>query len=117
MMMILLFSVMSSAPQLLNSVIEEKMSRISEVLIGSITPFELMMGKLLGSVAVSLLLAAIYVGGGIVVARHYGYADAIRPTDLALAVALPARWRSFMFGSHLHHHRRGLHRSSRTRRA
>src|SRR5207302_1048787 len=38
MMMIVLFSVMSGAPQLLNSVIEEKMSRISEVLIGSVTP-------------------------------------------------------------------------------
>src|SRR6185437_11479359 len=42
MMMILLFAVLSSAPQLLNSVIEEKMSRISEVLVGSVTPFELM---------------------------------------------------------------------------
>jgi ABC-type Na+ efflux pump permease subunit len=39
--------IMTSAPQLLNSVIEEKMSRISEVLLGSVTPFELMMGKLL----------------------------------------------------------------------
>ena len=40
--------VMSTTPQLLNSVIEEKMSKISEVLLGSLTPFELMMGKLLG---------------------------------------------------------------------
>ena len=62
--MILLFSVMSAAPQLLNSVIEEKMSRIGEVLIGSVTPFELMMGKLIGCVGVSLLLAAVYVAGG-----------------------------------------------------
>src|SRR6185295_16238911 len=68
MMMILLFSMMSGAPQLLNSVIEEKMSRISEVLIGSITPFELMMGKLLGGMAVS---------------RHYGYGDSIHLTDMA----------------------------------
>ena len=83
MMMILLFSVMSSAPQLLNSVIEEKMSRISEVLIGSITPYELMMGKLLGSAAVSVLLAMIYVSGGVFMANRYGYGDAIRPTDLA----------------------------------
>ena len=83
MMMILLFSVMSGAPQLLNSVIEEKMSRISEVLIGSITPFELMMGKLLGTAAVSFLLAIMYVGVGIVVAKHYGYADAIHTRDLA----------------------------------
>ena len=98
MMMILLFSVMSGAPQLLNSVIEEKMSRISEVLIGSITPFELMMGKLAGCVAVSLLLAAIYVGGGIAVANRFGYGDVIRMTDLAwlLLFLLMA---SFMFGS------------------
>ena len=57
MLMLMYITVMSSAPQLLNSVIEEKMSRISEVLIGSVTPFELMMGKLLGSAAVSVLLA------------------------------------------------------------
>lgn len=83
MMMILLFSVMASAPQLLNSVIEEKMSRISEVLIGSITPYELMMGKLLGSAAISVLLAVVYMTGGVFMARHYGYGDAIKLTDLA----------------------------------
>ena len=33
------------------------MSRISEVLIGSVTPFELMMGKLLGGAAASMLLS------------------------------------------------------------
>ena len=58
MMMLMYMTVMSSAPQLLNSVIEEKMSRISEVLIGSITPFQLMMGKLIGSAAVSMLLTS-----------------------------------------------------------
>ena len=98
MMMILLFSVMSGAPQLLNSVIEEKMSRISEVLIGSITPFELMMGKLLGCVGLSVVLAAIYVAGGIITAQYYGYGDAIHATDVAwlLLFLLMA---SFMFGS------------------
>jgi ABC-type Na+ efflux pump permease subunit len=98
MMMILLFSVMSGSPQLLNSVIEEKMSRISEVLIGSVTPFELMMGKLLGAAAVSFLLALMYVVAGVFVARHYGYGDAIHARDLAwfavfLAIAV------VMFGS------------------
>lgn len=98
MMMILLFSVISSAPQLLNSVIEEKMSRISEVLIGSVTPYQLMMGKLLASGAVSLLLAAVYTTGGVMMARYYGYGDAIRPSDLAwlfLFLALAV----FIFGS------------------
>lgn len=98
MMMILLFSVMASAPQLLNSVIEEKMSRISEVLIGSITPYELMMGKLLGSAAVSVLLAVIYMTGGVFMARHYGYGDAIRPSDLAWLVVFLSM-AVFMFGA------------------
>ena len=98
MMMIVLFSVMSGAPQLLNSVIEEKMSRISEVLIGSVTPFELMMGKLSGSIAVSILLAAFYVAGGLVVAHRYGYGDVVRGSDIAW-LFLFLLLASFMFGS------------------
>ncbi|MGH9409915.1 MAG: ABC transporter permease [Vicinamibacterales bacterium] len=82
MMMIVLFSVMSTAPQLLNSTIEEKMSRVSEVLIGSVTPFELMMGKLLGTGAVSMLIGALYVAGGVAIARHLGYGDAVIPIYL-----------------------------------
>jgi ABC-2 type transport system permease protein len=98
MMMILLFSVMSGAPQLLNSVIEEKMSRISEVLIGSVTPFELMMGKLIGSVAVSLLLAAVYISGGAAVANYMGYGDALHLSDVGWLL-LFLTMASFMFGS------------------
>ena len=98
MMVILFFSVMSGAPQLLNSVIEEKMSRISEVLIGSVTPFELMMGKLAGSVTISLLLAAVYVAGGMAVAARFGYGDVVRATDVAW-LFLFLLMASFMFGS------------------
>ena len=47
-------------PQLVNSVIEEKMSKISEVLLGSLTPFELMMGKLLGNTGIGMVLATLY---------------------------------------------------------
>jgi ABC-2 type transport system permease protein len=72
--------VMVSAPQLLNSVIEEKMSRISEVLIGSVSPFELMMGKLVGCVGVSLLLAAVYLAGVYGVAIYWGMQGAITLT-------------------------------------
>jgi ABC-type Na+ efflux pump permease subunit len=79
-MMVLMYVViMASAPQLLNGVIEEKMSRISEVLIGSVSTFELMMGKLLGAAGTSLLLAATYVAGGLVMARFYGYGGAVTP--------------------------------------
>ena len=83
-MMVLMFIVvMASAPQLLNSVIEEKMSRISEVLIGSVDPFHLMMGKLLGCIAVSLVLAVSYIAGGLVMGQTYGYAGAVTLPMLA----------------------------------
>ena len=61
-MFVIFMVVMTSAPQLLNSVLEEKMSRISEVLLGSVTPFELMLGKLLGNVGIASVLATLYVG-------------------------------------------------------
>ena len=82
-LMLMYITVMSSAPQLLNSVMEEKMGRISEVLIASVTPFQLMMGKLLGSVAVSVLLAFIYIGGAIGVASYWGYAGVATAGQLA----------------------------------
>jgi ABC-2 type transport system permease protein len=78
-MALMFLVVMTSSPQLLNSVMEEKMSRISEVLVSSITPFQLMMGKLLGSAAVSILLAAVYLFGAYRAAAHWGYADALTP--------------------------------------
>jgi ABC-2 type transport system permease protein len=83
-LVLMYITIMASAPQLLNSVIEEKMSRISEVLIGSVTPFELMMGKLVGCAAASLLLTAIYIAGSLVVAQYWGgYASAVTPAIVA----------------------------------
>jgi ABC-2 type transport system permease protein len=81
---LMFITIMSSGPALLNSVIEEKMSRISEVLMGSLTPFQLMVGKLIGSVSVSVLLSSIYVVGGLVTAHYWGgYATAVTPGLLA----------------------------------
>ena len=86
------------------------MSRISEVLIGSVTPFELMMGKLIGSVAVSLLLAAIYMVGRHCSWRsHYGYGDAIHAGRPRLVAALPGP-RRLHLRLDVHRHRRGVQR-------
>jgi ABC-2 type transport system permease protein len=62
---LMFMSVMTGAQHLLNAIVEEKMSKISEVLVGSIEPFKLLMGKLLGVMGVSVLLAMIYFAGGI----------------------------------------------------
>jgi ABC-2 type transport system permease protein len=60
--MILLFMmIMMGAMPLLGSVLEEKTQRIAEVLLGSISPFGFMAGKLLGGVAVSLTSVTVYI--------------------------------------------------------
>lgn len=61
-MVLLYLVVMTSAPALLNTVLEEKMQKIAEVLLASVAPFQLMLGKLLGTVLVSLTLSALYMG-------------------------------------------------------
>jgi ABC-2 type transport system permease protein len=78
-LVLMFMCVMTGAMHLLNAVIEEKMSKISEVLIGSITPFQLLGGKLLGVVAVSLLLAGVYLAGGLYALGSFGRLDLFDP--------------------------------------
>ena len=68
----LLFSLIATAAfPLTTNIIEEKQLRIAEVLLGSVRPFELMLGKLLGGVAISLTLAAIYGAGVLFLAAQF----------------------------------------------
>ncbi len=76
-MYILFLTIFLSAPQLMNAVMQEKMTRISEVLLGSVTPFELMTGKLLGSAGMSFVIAITYLCGGALVAARWGYTDVL----------------------------------------
>jgi ABC-2 type transport system permease protein len=76
---IMFLSVMSSAPQLLNAVIEEKMSRISEVLVASVSPFELLLGKLFGVSAVAVLLALVYFLGAGYYMIYAGRTELVQP--------------------------------------
>jgi len=52
---------------LLNNTIEEKSNRIIEVLLSSVTPGELMMGKLMGIAAVGLTVVGVWVGALLVI--------------------------------------------------
>jgi ABC-2 type transport system permease protein len=51
--------------------------------LGSITPFELMMGKLIGNAGIALVTASLYLGGGFGVAAYHGYANVVSPWLLA----------------------------------
>lgn len=71
--------IMIGATPAMQGIVEEKGQRIAEVLLGSVTPFELMAGKLLGVVGVSSTMAGVYLGGGVVVAARYGLTDSLSP--------------------------------------
>jgi ABC-2 type transport system permease protein len=62
-MFLLYLMVMSAVPALLNTVLEEKMQKISEVLLSAVTPFQLMLGKLIGATMVSVTLSGLYLAG------------------------------------------------------
>lgn len=83
MMMLMFMMVMVGSTPLLQSVLEEKMQKISEVLLGSVQPFQLMMGKLTGMIGVALLLSAVYVAGTLFAVHYYGFGEYV-PLSLLL---------------------------------
>jgi ABC-2 type transport system permease protein len=80
-LMLMFLVVMVGATPLMQGVVEEKMQRIAEVLLGSVRPFHLMLGKLIGTVGVSLTLVLFYLGGAYYAAQKYGISDRL-PTDV-----------------------------------
>jgi ABC-2 type transport system permease protein len=73
--LVMFMMIMVGATPLLGSVLEEKMGRIAEVMLGSVRPFQLMMGKLTGMIGTSLTVSALYLSGLYFVAHRYGLTD------------------------------------------
>jgi ABC-2 type transport system permease protein len=83
MIVLMYLLILVGASPAMQGVVEEKQQRIAEVLLGSVTPFGLMLGKLLGVVAVALTVGGIYFTGGYVALSRYGLTDALSPGLLA----------------------------------
>ncbi len=64
-MMLIWISVFSAGQYLLTSLIEEKSSRVMEVLLSAVSPMQLMVGKILGQMGVGLLILGAYGAMGI----------------------------------------------------
>jgi ABC-2 type transport system permease protein len=62
---LLFIGVMTGSQALLTSTVEEKSNRVIEVLLSAVSPMELMAGKLIGQMAVSLLVLALYIAMGL----------------------------------------------------
>ena len=80
-MFILLYGAM-----VMQSVIEEKNSRVLEVMVSSVHPLEMMMGKVLGVASVALLQIAIWLG--IIIGVGYFVIPEIIPDEVAMAVRM-----------------------------
>ena len=68
----------------MQSIIEEKSSRILEVLVSTVRPFDMMMGKILGVAAVAVAQIAIW--GVLIVAMSALLVPAVMPDDILASV-------------------------------
>ena len=73
------FFIMMYGQMVVQSVVEEKTNRIIEVIISSVKPFDLMMGKIVGVGLVGLLQLVIWliIGGGAIVALQIFFGGSI----------------------------------------
>jgi ABC-2 type transport system permease protein len=79
--LILYMAIIMWGQQVMQGVLEEKGSRVIEVVISSVSPFELMMGKLIGICLLGLTQLAIWLATMVVVTS---------PTVMATLAVLPA---------------------------
>ena len=63
-MVLLLISTLTGGQYLMTTTIEEKSSRVVELLLSAVSPMELMTGKILGQLAVGLMILGLYGGMG-----------------------------------------------------
>src|SRR6184192_433687 len=72
----------------MSSVLEEKTTRIVEVLVSSLRPFELMLGKVVGVGAVSIFQFAIWgLGGRLVLSQRAALIGNVAPADVGQEAA------------------------------
>ncbi len=76
-LMMMFMLVMMSAMPLLSTVMEEKNEKIAEVLLGTVTPFQFMMGKVLGGIGVALTTAGIYILAAVFTVSQMGMGEII----------------------------------------
>ncbi|MFC1634831.1 ABC transporter permease [Planctomycetota bacterium] len=81
-MYLLFLGIMTMGQQMLSSIIEEKSSRVIEVLLSAVSPFQLMAGKILGLVSIGLTVVCLWGVAAIATARSQGLNIGIAPTIL-----------------------------------
>lgn len=80
--MLLYMGIVGISQMLISNTIEEKANRVYEVLLSSVSPFELMAGKILGICGVGLTLLAFWTGGGLAASAMQGTSDVVSTAEL-----------------------------------
>ncbi|MDJ0521115.1 MAG: ABC transporter permease [Planctomycetota bacterium] len=70
--MLLYMGIVGISQMLISNTIEEKANRVYEVLLSSVSPYQLMSGKILGICGVGLTLLTFWSGGGLLAATLQG---------------------------------------------
>jgi ABC-2 type transport system permease protein len=81
-MMLLFIAVMTGGQYLVTTVVEEKASRVMEVLLSAVSPLELMVGKILGQMLVGLVILVLYSGLGITALIAYSQSHLLQPMNV-----------------------------------
>lgn len=81
-MALLFIAVMTSGQYLLTSTVEEKGTRVMEVLLSALSPMQLLTGKIVGQMGVGLLILLVYSGMGIAALVIFSVQHLIEPMGL-----------------------------------
>lgn len=84
---LLFAAVMTGGQYLLMGTLEEKQSRVMEVLLSAVSPWQLLIGKMIGQAAVGLTVMVIYGGVGVFAAQEFGVLSQV-PTGILPLVVL-----------------------------
>jgi ABC-type Na+ efflux pump permease subunit len=76
---LMFMGVMTGGQSLLTSTVEEKSSRVMEVLLSALSPMELLAGKIIGQFGVSLIVLALYLGIGLVLLVSFALFGLVNP--------------------------------------
>lgn len=85
-MMLIYIAAMTGGQYLMMGTLEEKSSRVMEVILSAISPRQLLVGKLIGQGLVGLAVLAIYSGLGLAIAGRFGVSAQIPMSILPWAV-------------------------------
>lgn len=85
-MYLMFFGIFGNGQQMLTSIIEEKSSRVIEVLLSAVSPFQLMAGKILGLTGIGLTVVGLWTVAAYAAAQWKGVNIDVTPVLLSYFV-------------------------------